>query len=110
MRKQSGPPELCSRKNFFSSLKLGIPANNFSAGNASDEPLSAASFSANGIGNNSPGPNNLLDAAYDAIYDQPETLTPTLPSGSDSSPANHRDFQADLDKELLGIEVDNNET
>ena len=50
MRKQSGPPELSTRQKFFA-LKLGIPAHNFSAGNASDEPLSAASFSANGLGN-----------------------------------------------------------
>ena len=60
MRKTSDPPQLKSRQDFFSSLKLGIQCPNFSAGNVSDEPHSAASFSAIGLGN-SPE-NNYVDA------------------------------------------------
>lgn len=50
LRKQSDPPQLESRQAFFSSLKIGTANNHngisFSTGNASEEPHSAASFSA----------------------------------------------------------------
>ena len=85
-----------SRHDFFSSLKLGIQCPNFSAGNASDEPHSAASFSAKEIRGNS------------TFYDSPaEMLTPTLPGRSDSR---NQGFYDELDQELLGLNQDNTNT
>jgi len=91
MRKQSDPPMLESRHDFFNSIKLNIQCQNFSAGNASDEPMSAASFSAKGLGT-SPVMN---------MYESPETLTPTLP-GRQNSPRDSQGFYEELDRELLG--------
>ena len=83
MRKQSDPPQLKSRDALFNSLKLGITAPNFSAGNISDEPHSAASFSANGFGN-SDGKHFNVDAS--SCNDSPET--PTLPGRGNSPMSN----------------------
>ena len=47
--------------------------NNYSASNASEEPLSAASFSGKGFGNS---PENKIDESEDTA----EILTPTLPA------------------------------
>ena len=82
-----------TRDALFSSLRLGIVTNNFSAGNASDEPHSAASFSAQGMGNSPPGSHFNVDTACD--YDSPET--PTLAGGRLNSPGSNQGFQDDLD-------------
>lgn len=95
IRKQSDPPQLQSRHDFFSSLKLGIQCPNFSAGNASEEPHSAASFSAKGLGNS---PEN---ATYNSAYYGSEILTPTLAGRTDSGHHHGQDFNAELDRELL---------
>ena len=91
-RKQSDPPVLASRAAFFNKLGITCPQP-FSSGNASDEPLSAASFSAinkTGLGM-SPNPN----------CESPENQTPTLPSRRDSSQV-MGNFDNDLDAEVLG--------
>lgn len=85
---------LQSRHDFFNNLKLGIQCPNFSAGNASDEPLSAASFSA--LGGLVGSPENPLK-----LTESPETLTPTLPARRASPRDDDPDFFANLDRELL---------
>ena len=81
MRKQSDPQQLQSRLDYFSNLKLLMPGPNFSAGNASDEPHSAASFSAKGIecSPETAATNNLPFYNNNFFEQSNDILTPTLP-------------------------------
>lgn len=101
LRKQSEDPKaLASRgdRTYFSGLKIGtMPQNtvngtgySFSTGNASEEPHSAASFSANAAGSFSQVSN------YHQSSTKDEMLTPTLPGG------NFGDDDDDEDEDDIG--------
>ena len=98
MRKSSGPPCLASQsRSWFNNLKLGIVCPNFSASNASEEPLSAASFSGKGF---SASPDHKIEGSEDTT----EILTPTLPAHDKEEEVKEQpryDQQIDLDHELL---------
>lgn len=69
LRKKSGPSLLANREDFFSSLKIGTTQNATCISTTSNEPHSAASFSAN-AGESSP--------AFKS-HPKDEASTPTLP-------------------------------
>ena len=77
-RAVSNPSHNNPKASFLAKHQLGIACNSFSAGQCSDEPHSAASFSANGI----QGSPSVLGASND--YESPENQTPTLPGRRDT--------------------------